>query len=187
MYAMQYANRLPADYEMGRIRRRVAERGASLDRLHGLKLKAYLIRERGLEGAIANEYSPFYIWNDLDAMTNFLWGGGGFAGLASSFGRPCVKGWPGVRFIAGSTFGHIPCWATKREWSANKHEDLESEVSAACTDADRLCRSPILHSVVIALDHHDWTFVRFSLWDERPPADEGPPYSVLHLSTPGLA
>lgn len=61
MIAMQYAIALPADYDLGVIRQRVATRGAAMDAFPGLGLKAYGIRERGVRGARVNEYAPFYL------------------------------------------------------------------------------------------------------------------------------
>ena len=49
MHAMQYEIPLPADYDMGIIRHRVATRGSALDDWAGLGVKAYLIRERGVD------------------------------------------------------------------------------------------------------------------------------------------
>jgi hypothetical protein len=51
MYASQYELTLPADYDMGVIRDRVARGGRLLDDRAGLGLKAYLIRERGVNGS----------------------------------------------------------------------------------------------------------------------------------------
>jgi hypothetical protein len=61
MHAMQYEITLPADYDMEIIRERVATRGAALDDFAGLGLKAYLIRERGVDGSPVNQYAPFYL------------------------------------------------------------------------------------------------------------------------------
>jgi hypothetical protein len=46
MIAMQYQINLPADYDMGIIRTRVARTGHLLDHYPGLGVKAFLIRER---------------------------------------------------------------------------------------------------------------------------------------------
>ena len=80
MYAMQYVITLPADYDMGIIRDRVTTKGPLLDTFPGLGLKAYLIRERGVDISPVNQYAPFYLWATVDGMTRFLWGGGGFSG-----------------------------------------------------------------------------------------------------------
>lgn len=77
MYAMQYELTLPADYDMGIIRKRVAARGLATDIFPGLGLKAYLILERGVEGSKVNQYAPFYLWTAISGMSRFLWGGAG--------------------------------------------------------------------------------------------------------------
>ena len=100
MLAMQYVIGLPADYDMGIIRHRVATRGAAMDAFPGLGLKAYGIRERGIDDAPANEYAPFYLWRTLTGMNAFLWGDG-FAGICRDFGRPEVRQWAGAGVVAG--------------------------------------------------------------------------------------
>ena len=47
MIAMQYGIGLPADYDMGIIRRRTADKGHLLDDFDGLVFKAYLHASRG--------------------------------------------------------------------------------------------------------------------------------------------
>jgi len=69
MYAMQYEITLPADYDMKIIRNRVEKRGHLLDTFPGLGLKAYLIRERGMDDSPINQYAPFYLWASINGMT----------------------------------------------------------------------------------------------------------------------
>lgn len=102
MYAMQYEITLPADYDMGIIRDRVATRGHALDDRGGLGLKTYLIRERGVAGSPVNQYAPFYLWHDVGAMKDFLMGGGGFQGIVRDFGRPPVRHWAGIMLRDGA-------------------------------------------------------------------------------------
>jgi hypothetical protein len=90
MYAMQYEVTLPSDYDMDIIRTRVATRGHVFDTRAGLGLKAFVIRTRGVEGSQVNQYAPFYLWDDIGAMANFLVGGGGFEKIIADFGRPTV-------------------------------------------------------------------------------------------------
>src|ERR1700722_2317572 len=85
MIAKQYSIALPADYDMGIIRRRVAERGARFDSFPGLYLKAFLIRERGRAGAVGNEYAPFYLWPETEALWDFV-AGDGFRAIVDGFG-----------------------------------------------------------------------------------------------------
>lgn len=102
VHAMQYEIGLPADYDMGVIRRRVADRGHLLDQWEGLGVKAYLMRERGVRGSPVNQYAPFYLWNTVAGMNSFLWGGG-FQGICDDFGRPSARQWTGVAFEEGSS------------------------------------------------------------------------------------
>ncbi|MGW6268448.1 MULTISPECIES: DUF4865 family protein [unclassified Streptomyces] len=101
MHAMQYEITLPADYDMGIIRNRVAAKGHLLDDYAGLGAKAYLIRERGVDGSPVNQYAPFYLWNTPEGMNSFLWGPG-FQGIVEDFGRPEVQHWGGVAFVEGA-------------------------------------------------------------------------------------
>lgn len=100
MQAMQYEITLPADYDMAIIRQRVATKGAMTDDFEGLGLKAYGIRERGVDGSPVNQYAPFYLWASVEGMNQFLWGAG-FAGLSRDFGRPIVRQWTGLAFERG--------------------------------------------------------------------------------------
>lgn len=58
MHAMQYELTLPADYDTGIVRARVARVGHLLDDWTGLGVKAYLLRERGVHGSPVSQYAP---------------------------------------------------------------------------------------------------------------------------------
>jgi len=72
MIAMQYEITLPADYDMQIIRDRVGATGHLLDSYPGLGVKAFLIRQRGVDGATSNQYAPFYLWADAAGAASFL-------------------------------------------------------------------------------------------------------------------
>jgi hypothetical protein len=91
MIAMQYEITLPADYDMQIIRDRVGTTGHLLDSYPGLGVKAFLIRQRGVDGATSNQYAPFYLWADAAGAASFLWSGVGFAAILRDFGRPIVQ------------------------------------------------------------------------------------------------
>src|SRR5690349_5717210 len=114
MYAKQYEITLPADYDMGIIRKRVAAGGHVLDDRAGLGLKAYLVRERGRDDSPVNQYAPFYLWNDIGAMAHFLVGGAGFQNIVRDFGRPVVHHWTGVACHAGPARTAMPRAASRR-------------------------------------------------------------------------
>jgi len=187
MYAMQYEITLPADYDMQVIRRRVATKAPALDNLPGLGLKAYLIRERGVDGSPVNQYAPFYLWASTEGMGGFLWGGRGFGGIVDSFGRPAVRHWTGVACLAGPARGEAPRAATRRVEPMPADIDPAAVVAEASADLERRARAPGLHTAALAVDPRSWELVRFALWRDAAPAEEGLSYQVLHLSDPGLA
>src|ERR1051326_9142759 len=100
MYAMQYEISVPADYDMGILRERVAQASHVLDDREGLGLKAYLIRELA-DGSPVNQYAPFYLWHDTAAMSRFLFAGAGFERIIRSFGRVSTQHWTGVARYSG--------------------------------------------------------------------------------------
>jgi hypothetical protein len=187
MYAMHYDISLPADHDMSAIRARVAEKAPLLDDLPGLGIKAYLIRERGVDGSPVNQYAPFYLWRDIAGMGRFLWGGGGFGAIVDSFGRPPVSHWTGVRFVSGSAQGERAVSAVRAIESLSPDGDPMPLVEAAQTRAKEESEFPGLIAVALALDPLTWRMLRFSLWaGEAPKNVLGTRYRVLHLSRPGF-
>jgi hypothetical protein len=185
MYAMQYEFNLPADYDMGIIRRRVALRGTVLDEFPGLGLKAYLVRDRP-DGSTVNQYAPFYLWNDPEAMGRFLWGGGHFTKVCMSYGRPPVRHWIGIDSRAGSDRDLPVVAATKYTELFPPDVDPGAPVAAAVELLEKTAVSPGVHCTAVAVDPTSWELVHFTLWSgDVPAAVPGTRYQVLHLSTPG--
>ncbi|OXM73614.1 MULTISPECIES: DUF4865 family protein [Amycolatopsis] len=178
MYATQYEISLPADYDMGIIRKRVADRGHALDDRAGLGLKAYLVRES------PNQYAPFYLWRDTGRMAEFLAGGGGFHNIVRDFGRPVVRHWTGLAFERGPVFDAVPRRAS-RLITPIPDGDPASAVEEALAGASVIARESGVHSVALALDPHHWQLARFILGEDDGEATER--YEVLHLSVPELA
>ncbi|GAA2818046.1 DUF4865 family protein [Crossiella cryophila] len=184
MHAMRYAITLPADYDMGIIRERVASKGSTLDTFPGLGLKSYLIRERGVAGSPVNQYAPFYLWRTTRGMNDFLWGKG-FQGICNDFGRPVVQHWTGLAFERGPASAMVPTTATTELSSLCSPEPgaaVESAVAALETHAT----TPGIHSTALALDPRTWELLRYTLWTAEPPPGTGVPFQVLHLSRPEL-
>lgn len=90
MFMMQYTHRLPADYEMGRIRERAGRLGREWDDTRGLGFKAFLAQERGIYGAIGNSYSSLYLWLEDEAAVDFI-ADERFKAVTGSFGRPSIE------------------------------------------------------------------------------------------------
>ncbi|MFF9815471.1 DUF4865 family protein [Streptomyces sp. NPDC014006] len=185
MHAMQYAMTLPADYDMGVVRARVSRLGHTLDDWEGLGLKAYLIRERGVDGSPVNQYAPFYLWRTVEGMNRFLWGGP-FQGPVDDFGRPVVRQWTGLAYEEGAAAGSPAVVAVLRTQSVPDGVVL-SEVMADAADA--AARTAAEDGAVLAaavVDSSRWEIVHFSLWSHPEPKAEGEVFQVLHLSAPEL-
>ncbi|MFF2349614.1 DUF4865 family protein [Kitasatospora sp. NPDC058115] len=187
MHAMQYEITLPADYDMGIVHRRIAERGHLLDAHPGLGLKAYLVRERGLDGSPVNQYAPFYLWRTAEGMNAFLWGPG-FRGLAADFGRPAVRHWLGAGLRRGPAAEEpaagAPATATRQTERLPEGLDPGEAVEAALA---ALPDHPGLHTAAVAVDPARWELLRFALWRAAAPdAVPGTRYRVHHLSSPEL-
>lgn len=195
MYAKQYEITLPADYDMRIVRDRVAKGGHALDDRAGLGLKAYAIRERGVDGSPVNQYAPFYLWNEPGAMARFLVGGGGFQNIVRDFGRPRVQHWTGVACHAGPARTALVRAASRRLTSIAADADpdgtglaLSALVEREAEELRRLSRLDGVHTAALAVDPHHWRLLRFVLWERTSAADGEATerYEVLHLSAPEL-
>src|SRR5437764_13510493 len=76
MIIARYENRLPANYDLGRIRALTRERAPVWDARPELHFKAFLLREAGRFGAIANNFSSLYLWRQDAAYRDWLVSGG---------------------------------------------------------------------------------------------------------------
>jgi hypothetical protein len=177
MIAMQYSFVLPADYDMGIVRERIATKGPLLDDLPGLAFKAYLHASEP-----EHTYAPFYLWRDEEAMHGFL-NGPGFAGVARAFGWPSVKTWtpwhatvgPGVRSARHATRSSTSI-APYSALAALRQQEEES--------AQRALQQGAL-AVVVGFEAVTWSVTRLCLWRDEPSnvvAEQR--YSVGHVSAP---
>jgi len=186
MYAMQYEIALPADYDANVIRDRVATKaGPLLDNFPGLGLKAYLLRERGVDEAPTTLYAPFYLWASIAGMNRFLWGGGGFSNIVSFIRRPPVLHWTGVACLLGPA-PLLPALATKVMEPIPAESDPAAAVEKALRELDRRAQHPEVQLTALAVDPQSWTILHFTLWRERTPETRGELYQVLYLSKPDL-
>lgn len=185
MHAMQYEITLPADYDMGVIRHRVATRGHLLDDFAGLGLKAYLVRERSA-GAPVNQYAPFYLWAAPEGMNAFLWGPG-FQGIVDDFGRPEVRHWAGAAYGEGPSADAAPRYAVRRRERIGEGGRPADAVARAVEAHGRLVREEGLVAAAVAVDPRHWELLAFSLWAGPAPEGAGDVFRVLHLSQPGRA
>ncbi|MGO4785191.1 DUF4865 family protein [Cryobacterium sp. W22_MBD10_FK3] len=187
MHAMQYEITLPADYDMGIIRTRVATRGSGTDAFDGLGIKAYLIREKNVHGSAVNEYAPFYLWANPAGMNSFLLGTP-FTGIMNDFGRPPVRHWTGTAFAFGPADRLLSArFATRLITAIQPDEPLDSALQAALERHDRRQHLDGVHATAVAVDPTSWTIVEFTLRDAPPTSPDGECYEVLHVSAPHIA
>lgn len=190
MLIKQYRITLPADYDMGIIRQRVASRGAVFDAFPGLGLKCFLIREKGRFGAISNQYAPVYLWPRVGDAWGFL-AGPAFAGIKESFGLPFVETWAGFAFARAARLDDARAIASvsRSEEILPPDTDLVAlrrhETGAATAAVEE---TPGLLARAVGIDPRSWSLVRFDYWAL---AQAGLPtgldsYEVLHVSAPAF-
>ncbi|MFD4553255.1 DUF4865 family protein [Streptomyces sp. NPDC058469] len=175
---------MPGDYDMDIIRGRVARVGHLLDDWDGLGFKTYLLRERGVHGSPVNQYAPFYLWNTVEGMNRFLWGGA-FQGLVNDFGRPDVLQWTGLAYEEGGAAGSPVAVAVRQRQRIAGSGELAAVMEDAVGETRRLAGEDGAVLAAAAVDPHSWELVHFSLWEHDTPKAEGDVFQVLHLSAPG--
>jgi len=176
-----YPIALPRDYDMAIIRERVATRGTALDQRAGLRVKAYLISEAGVDGSSVNMYAPFYLWSDAAAMAEFHWQGGGFEGIVRDFGRPRVHTWLPVATASGALpYGQARHATTQ---SSPVGPDLLAGADELAALVRQLSLQPGVAWAAAGINPETWQSVLFALGDETMDA-HGDHWQVLHVSAP---
>jgi len=186
MIAMQYVFTLPADYDMGIIRRRIADKGHFTDNLPGLVFKAYLHADTaaGELAATDNRYAPFYLWHSVEGMNSFLCGPG-FQALTASFGWPVVNTWQVWRHIEQGDLAEAT-YATIERLPIREHTALDELQTDESERAGHIAALPGALAAVSGFEPTTWTLVRMALWRGLPPADlMGCSYHVGHISHGG--
>lgn len=190
MITMQYSVTLPADYDMGIIRQRIASKGHLLDDYPRLVFKAFLYacRQGGAIASRDNLYAPFYLWEDSAGMDSFLCGEG-FASLTQSFGWPAVDTWAPwqARLTARLSDARFASCEIVRIAPHSRLAELrerESEAAIASVDEEGAL------AAVVAFEPGSWSLVRFHLWRDAAQAEHRTAaqwYELGHLSMPGVA
>ncbi|WP_248797021.1 DUF4865 family protein [Pseudomonas sp. MWU13-2105] len=184
MFAKQYSHRLPANYDMGLIRRRAAELGPLWDETQGLIFKAFIAEEGGVFGAQANLYSSVYLWSDPSAAAGFLMDER-FQRVIDSFGRPDIEAWLPLDLQLGKA---LQARALYREALPVAPE--ADRVRLLATEVERnqaIVRQDDTLAVFLALDAAAWQLIRITLSSSEPDRRRaGKAYEVLYLAQPGL-
>lgn len=185
MHLMQYEITLPADYDMGIIHHRVATRGSRTDDFPGLGLKAYLVREIGVDRSPVNQYAPFYVWAKLEGMNQFVFGPG-FEGIRADFGRPAVRTWHAIAVQDGASSDVVPMAASRTFESVDPALPLMEHTEQIAGEAADAANQQGVVCVATGIDPTTWQCVTLTLWAAEVPEDAlGDRYAVLHVSQPG--
>ena len=185
MLIAHYAHRLPADHDVGAIRKRAKVRGQLWDAVPKLYFKAFLLRERGHFGAISNEYSSLYLWREDEAFRNFLVDGR-YRFVTDTFGRAAIETRVALDAFGGS--GREARFATKYEQDIPPDADLTLAFANEIERCREIAQRPGAVAAAVGVDVERWKFTRVLLSENEPSGrDEGTAYQVLYLAQPLLA
>ena len=178
MLAMQYTIQLPVDYDMKAIEARVEERKPLFGKVPGLVHKSYLAN---FDDKL---YAPFYIWDDITKLRDFLMDDL-FHGVTTSFNRPRVRSWTVLNHLRGP-FDGMPAYATREADPIPLNEPLEALFEREKAYQEVLLKNPALYLTVLGLDADRWEVLRYHVWKDIPSAssphgDVIQPYRVLHI------
>jgi len=184
MFMKQYIHRLPADYDMNRIRERAAQLGPRWDETEGLAFKAFVAQERGVSGARGNTYSSLYLWLHDEAAVDFITGDR-FQAVIDGFGRPHIETWIPLDIHLGHAGTARSLY--REDISIGSATDLAQLQRNEIARNNALAHRADTLATITALDLSNWRLARFLLSAEatRTPIT-GSAYEVLHLAKPGL-
>jgi hypothetical protein len=179
-----YAHRLPANYDTGIIRTRAKERGVLWDAVPELYFKAFLLRESGQHGAIANSYSSLYLWRQDTALRDFLVTGR-YKTVTDSFGRAEIQ----TRFVLDARKGR----ATEARFAYMEELDIPLDTALTAASASEIERNKEMAgqegtvAAATSIDTLNWKFTRILLaTNEQGRTDRGVACEILHLARPLL-
>lgn len=184
MLLAHYRHRLPADYDLARIRERIAARGPTWDEAPGLIFKAFTLGDRR-EGAATTAYSSLYLWHDAAAAADFL-AGPGFESVVATFGRPRIETWLPLAVDLGEAVTASALVRTDR--LLPEGSDLGAERRAEIGSSRRRAAASGVLATVVGLDPAGWHTTRFTLGAPAPLQDGDTACgTIVHLAGPGLA
>lgn len=178
MIATQYKIILPSNYDMNIIKDRVKNNGHKTDGFEDLKIKLYLITEKGENNNLQNSYCPLYIWKDSKGLNKFLFDGF-YDNIITSFGWQKVN--VGIPLIDTTTqdFKNIKYIfeVTKEIKPQESLKNLKDEIEKDM---------PKLYDVeyIVIYNPDKWKYSIFYFIEDlsKVKAEKGIIYNVLHIS-----
>ncbi len=184
MIIVHYAHRLPADHDLGALRRWLKERGAVWDVVPELYFKAFLLREAGRFGAIANSFASLYLWQQDKAFRDWLVRGG-YKIVTDAIGRAEIETFFALNAFRGKA-GEAR-FLYRDDISIPLDADLTDAFAREIELARERATQPDVISTIAGLDPHNWKFVRVLLSEAEPDTRErGVAHQIAHLSRPLL-
>lgn len=184
MIIVHYTNRLPGNYDLERIRTLTKERAPVWDPRPELYFKAFMLREAGRFGAIANNFSSLYLWRDDGAYRDWLVSGG-YRIITDRFGRGAIE----TRFAldARKGPGHEACFLYTEELDIPLDADLTAAFAREIERNREIAAQSDTVAAAVGVDTRNWKFTRIRLSTNEPNGNDNTvAYQVLHLARPLL-
>ena len=184
MIIAHYANRPPRNYDLGFIRALTSERAPIWDARPELYFKAFLLREAGRFGAIANSFSSLYLWRHDGAYRDWLVSGG-YRIVTDPFGRAEIE----TRFALDARKGGGQ--QARFLYTEDLDIPLDADLTAAFAREIERNREIAAQSDIVAatvgVDTRNWKFTRILLSTNEPDGNANTvAYQILHLARPLL-
>jgi hypothetical protein len=184
MIIAHYANRPPKNYDLGFIRALTKERAPVWDARPELYFKAFMLREAGHFGAIANSFSSLYLWRQDGAYRDWLVSGG-YKIVTDPFGRAEIE----TRVALDARKG--PGRQARFLYTEDLDIPLDADLTAAFAREIERNREIAAQSDAVAaavgVDTRNWKFTRVLLSTNEPSGNENTvAYQILHLARPLL-
>lgn len=128
MDLLQYRFELAPDYRMNAIRERVAAKRHLLDKLPGLRWKAWMLSEPTPGRSQPKSYAPLYLFDEAPATLAFLQGDV-YKGVTDTFGWPLPLHGVALGPVVASIAGARSC--RMRTTRLHDHAALRAAVAAA--------------------------------------------------------
>lgn len=184
MIIAHYENRLPENYDLEHVRALTKRRGVVWDARPELYFKAFLLRETGRFGAIANNFSSLYLWRQDGAYRDWLVSGG-YKVVTELYGRGPID----TRFALDARRG--PGQEARFAYTETFDIALDANLTAALAseierNGELAARSDTV-AAAVGLDTRNWRFTRILLSTKESNRSEiGVSYQILHLARPLL-
>jgi uncharacterized protein DUF4865 len=184
MIISQYGHRLPDNYDLGLIKALTEERGPIWDTRPELYFKAFLLREKGRFGAIANNFSSLYLWRQDDAFRDWLVSGG-YRIVTDLFGRAEIE--TRLALDARKGPGHEARFVYTEDLDIPLDADLTAALAREIERNRQIAAQAGTIAAAVGVDTRNWKFTRILLSTKEPNGNENTvAYQILHLAQPLL-